>query len=60
MAKGEKELKGSGGRDAAAYKSDTGGMKGSAKKVDKLAGQCGGECSGKDEAAYTKAKLQKV
>lgn len=60
MAKGEQQLKGSGGRDAASYKSETGGAKGSAKKHDKLAAQCGGECSGKDAAAYSKAKLQKV
>jgi hypothetical protein len=55
----QKELKGKGGRDAASYKSETGGAQGSAKKKDKLAASCG-ECSGKDGAAYSKAKLQAV
>lgn len=55
-----KELKGSGGRDAAAMKSETGGAKGSAKKMDKLAAQCGSDCKGKDDGAYKAAKLQGV
>lgn len=53
-----KELKGMGGRDAASYKSETGGIKGAAKKMDKLASSCGTECKGKDASAYKNAKLQ--
>lgn len=59
MAKEPKELKGTGGRDASAMKSDVGGAKMGGKKQDKLAEKCG-ECSGKDAQAYSKAKLQGV
>lgn len=54
--KGSKELKGSGGRDGASYRSETGGMSG-AKKQDKLAGSAP-ESKKKDDAAYKSAKLQ--
>ena len=57
-SQGMKELMGKGGRDAASYKSDVGGMSGSGKKMDKLAGSCGSDCKGKDESAYKSAKLQ--
>jgi hypothetical protein len=53
-----KELKGKGGRDAAAYKSETGGAGMGGKKMDKLAGSCGADCKPKDEGAYKAAKLQ--
>jgi hypothetical protein len=56
--KSVKELMGKGGRDAASYKSDVGGMSGNGKKMDKLAGSCGSDCKSKDEAAYKSAKLQ--
>lgn len=54
-----KELKGSGGRDASAYKSETGGAGGGmgAKKMDKLAGSCSSDCKPKDAGAYKAAKL---
>lgn len=51
-----KELKGSGGRDGASYKSETGGMSG-AKKQDKLAGSAP-ESKKKDDAAYKSANLK--
>jgi len=50
-----KELKGSGGRDAASYKSETGGAAG-AKKQDKLAGSAP-ESKKKDESAYKAAAV---
>lgn len=50
-----KELKGSGGRDASSYKSDTGGM-GGQKKMDKLAGSAP-DSKKKDEGAYKSAAL---
>lgn len=50
----EPSLKGKGSKDKGAY-SDMGGAQVKQSKTDKLAGQCGKDCSSKDSSAYASA-----